>query len=98
MSKCDETQILYIWQNSKTQNLTNHKNYKKYQTQNVKKTQKLKIWQHKNPKYDKPQTLKLWQNSKLEMLQNPFVKNNLTPQQPMRYTGGSHLQSRDVYH
>ena len=49
---------LNVWQNSRTQNVTELKNTK------CGKTQKFKIWQFKNSKCNKTQKLEIWQNSK----------------------------------
>ena len=95
-SKCDKTQNvsklkmwqnskLKIWQNSKTQRVTNFKN------SNCDKIHQLKLWQNSTTQNSKSQILiqkKFWQKT--------FVKNNLTPWQPMRCIRGSHLRSRDV--
>ena len=76
-SKCDKNQNLKMWQNSKTQNVTNSQKLK------CDTTQKLKMWQNsklqtvtkpKNPKQNKRKNSKCDQTQKLKMLQNSKTK------------------------
>ena len=73
------------------------------------KNQKLKSWLNsttqiltkiKNPNCEKEKgTLwQIWQNSIYDKpLKQSFSKNNLTPQQPIRWNHGIVLRSRDVF-
>ena len=88
---CNKTQKLELGQNS-TESLTN------FQISNFDEIQQLKLRQNsttqnvtklKNSNCDKTQQLRVTDKS--------FVKNNLTPQQPMRCIRGSHLRSRDFF-
>ena len=90
------TQKLSFWPNSKTENMTKDK-LKLRQNKNSDK--KLSLWQNpKNPDSDKIQ-LKSWKlNFWKKTLKKSFGKNTLTPQQPMRFSRGSLLQSCDVFY
>ena len=95
-----------MWQNSKTQNVTTQKLKmgQNSKTQNVIKpenskcdiTQKLIMWLKL-----KTQNMTKLKNSNSDQKnyfwQKSFVKNNLTPQHPMRCIRGSHLRYCDVF-
>ena len=76
--KCDKTQKLKMWQNSKTWNVTKLKNSK------CDKTQKLKMWQNSQTQNETKLTkltnlkcdnkIKMWQNSKYDNSKTQNVK------------------------
>ena len=89
-SNCDKTQKLKLWQTLTTQIVTKLKNMKLWQNPNPQIVTKLN-----NSNCDKTQKLKFW--SKNNFWQKSFVKNKLTPRQPMRCIWGSYLRPRDVF-
>ena len=87
-TKIFTTQKLKLWQNSKTQIKTKlNSNCENSKTQIVTKLN--------NSNCDKTQKLKFW--TKNNFWQKSFVKNKLTPRQPMRCIWGSYLRPRDVF-
>ena len=99
---CDTTKIvtkIKLWQNShcdKNQNVTKLELWPK--TQIVTTLQKIKLWQNSK--------LKLWQNINYDKsqfmtkytLEWAFIKNILTPWQPMRCSLSSFLQFLQCFH
>ena len=65
-SKCDKTQTLEMWQNSKG---AKTKKNQDVTIQSVTKLKKIKMWQLKNSKYDKTQKFKIWQMTKCDKTQ-----------------------------
>ena len=98
-SNCDKTQEVKLWHNSKIQIMTKLKNkiVIKLKNSNCYKTQQLKCWPNLKAHIVKKLKNTNFDTTQKEVTVTNSIKNNWTPQQPMRCSWGSFFcNSRDV--